>query len=130
MSAFGDLPVMEIGTKMAISFVFWWGLSFVIGGPRYTAALLGAAVSGVTAAMGASPNKGNLTDNLGVVSTKSPYYTTGRSTTGFNFGSAAVSAVVTFVVWYVVGMFVIGGSPWKYASTAAVIAAVGGAFNI
>ena len=122
-----EIPWGNIAVAMGISFTFWYVLGFIMGGSRLAPALIGATISGIRAAVQPSGPWGTLPDNLGVVSSESPYYGSGRQ--GWNFMSMAVSAGVTFVFWWVAAYFLVRGSAWKYATTAALVAAVGGLFN-
>ena len=123
----GDIPWGNMAVAMGISFTFWYVFGYFMGGSRIAPALIGATISGIRAAVQPAGPWGTLPDNLGVVTTASPYYATGRQ--GWNFMSMAVSAGVTFVAWWIAAYFLIRGSAWKYATTAALVAAVGGLFN-
>ena len=123
-----EIPWGNIAVAMGISFTFWYVLGFIMGGSRLAPALIGATISGIRAAVQPSGPWGTLPDNLGVITTESPYYGTGAGQS-WNFMSMAVSAAVTFVFWWVAAYFLVRGAAWKYASTAAVVAAVGGLFN-
>ena len=124
-----QIPWVHVGVNMTISFVFWWVLGMFIGGSKYAPALIGMTVSGIRAAVSEPGTpKGTLPDNLGVVSAHEGVgYASGRD--GWNFKSAALSAAITFVFWYIAAMFLIRGKAWKYASIAATVAAVGGLFQ-
>ena len=121
---FSDVPWPNVGIQMAISFTFWYAAGFVLGGDKWSPALIGSGVSGVMAVVKGPAPMGTLPDNIGVVKT------TGFERAGSgvfdNVTSAVFSAIVTFVFWLLVGYFVISGSAWKYAMTAAAIAFVGG----
>ena len=121
----GSIPWTNVGINMGISFTFWYVAAFVIGGDKWAPALIGATVSGVMAVIKGPAPIGSLPDNLGVISATG-YATGGQEGAGWNFTSAVVSALVTFVFWMFVGYFVISGSAWKYATAAAVVAAAGG----
>jgi hypothetical protein len=125
MDVFTDVPWTNVAVSMAISFAFWYAAGYVIGGDKWAPALIGAAVSGIRAVIAGEQAVLTLPDNLGVISATG--YESGRD--GFNFVSMTVSAGVTFVFWIFVGYFVISGSAWKYATTAAVVAALGGLFK-
>ena len=125
-NSFGEVPWGNIAVSMGISFVFWYVFGYFMGGSRMAPALIGATISGVRAAVQPAGPWGKLPDNLGVIGTSSPYYATGRG--GWNFKSAAISSGITFVFWWVAAYFLVRGSAWKYATTAALVAAVGGLF--
>ena len=122
-----QIPWTHVGVNMAISFVFWWVLGMFIGGSKYAPALIGMTISGIRAAVQSKDTPvGTLPNNLGVVGADASY-ASGRD--GWNFKSAALSAAITFVFWYIAAMFLIRGKAWKYASIAATVAAVGGLFQ-
>ena len=114
MASLGKVDYMSVLTQMGIAFVFWYVLGYFTGGSRWAAATLGAVVAGIAVAI--TPQTGQI-PNLGVVTQKS----TGP---GWNFAGTAMASGITFVTWLVVGYFFIKGSAWKYATTAAIIAAV------
>ena len=127
-----DVQWVSVGMSMAMSFAFWWVAGYFLGGDKYAPAIIGMTITGLRGAIAGTDAVGQLPDSLGVVSAKGwmPSYSRGGDTGG-GFGaetaaSAAVSAIVTFIFWIVAGYFVISGSAWKYATTAAIIAAVGG----
>ena len=125
-----DVQWVSVGMSMAMSFAFWWVAGYFIGGDKYAPAIIGMTVSGVRSAIAGADAAGALPDSLGVVSAKgwTPSYSRGGGTGkgGEDAAAAAVvSAIVTFIFWMVVGYFVISGSAWKYATTAAIIAAIG-----
>ena len=116
----------SVAIQMAISFGFWFCLSFFTGGSRWAAATLGAAISGIMAVVNGG-GAGTLPDKLGVVSSKG--YAQPGGSPGWGLTGMAMSAGVTFVVWLVAGYFFIKGSAWKYATTAAIIAAISSFLN-
>ncbi len=116
---------MSVGISMATSFAFWWVAWYFPGGDRYAPAIIGMTITGVRGAIAGADASGSLPDNLGVISATG-YASGGQEGAGWNFTSAVVSALVTFVFWMFVGYFVISGSAWKYATAAAVVAAAGG----
>ena len=122
----GAIPWGNMAVAMGISFTFWYIFGWFMGGSRIVPALIGATISGVRAAVSPGGSWGTLPDNLGVIS--STGYASGAGGS-WNFMSAAVSAGVTFVFWWVAAYFIIRGSAWKYATTAAVVAAAGGLLN-
>ena len=123
----------SVGVNMAMSFAFWYMMGYVLGGDKWSPALIGMSITGVRQAVAGKSAAGALPDRLGVVTagetwTSMPSYSRGGGTGkgAVTAGtSAVVSAGVTFVFWLLAGYFVIRGSAWKYASTAAVIAAIG-----
>ena len=119
---------VNVAIQMGISFAFWWIVGYFTGGSRWAAATLGATISGIMAVANGGV-RGTLPDKLGVVSINPPGYTPPQGSPGWNLTGMAFSVGVTFTVWYAVGMFVIKGSAWKYASTAAVIAAISAFLN-
>ena len=121
---FSDVPWTNVGIQMAISFTFWYAAGFILGGDKWSPALIGSGVSGVMAVVKGPAPMGTLPDNIGVVSGKG--YERAGSGVFDNVVGATFSAIVTFVFWLLVGYFVISGSAWKYAMTAAAIAFVGG----
>ena len=129
-----DVQWVSVGMSMAMSFAFWWVAGYFLGGDKYAPAIIGMTITGVRGAIAGTDATGALPDSLGIVSTKGwtsmPGYSRGGSAGGGlgaeTAASAVVSAIVTFIVWLVAGYFVISGSAWKYATTAAIIAAVGG----
>ena len=121
---------MSVGISMATSFAFWWVAGYFLGGDRYAPAIIGMTITGVRGAIAGADASGSLPDNLGVVSAKGwmPGYSRGGGTgsgLGMSVGKAIASAIATFIFWMIAGYFVISGSAWKYATTAAGIAAVG-----
>ena len=117
----GEIPWGTMAVAMGISFTFWYIFGYFMGGSRLAPALIGATISGIRAVVSPAGPWGTLPDNLGVITSEG--YATGRQ--GFNFMSMAVSSGVTFVFWWVAAYFLVSGSAWKYATTAAVIAGVG-----
>ena len=122
----GEVPWGNMAVAMGISFTFWYIFGYFMGGSRIAPALIGARISGIRAAVSPAGPWGSLPDNLGVISAEGYASGGGQS---FNFMSMAVSAGVTFVFWWVAAYFLVSGSAWKYATTAALVAAVGGLFN-
>ena len=118
------VPWTNVGIQMAVSFTFWYAAGFVLGGDKWAPALIGSGVSGFMAVVKGPAPMGTLPDNLGVVS--STGYERAGSGVFDNWTSAIFSAIVTFIFWLLVGYFVISGSAWKYATTAAAIAFIGG----
>ena len=128
-----DVQWVSVGMSMAMSFAFWWVAGYFLGGDKYAPAIIGMTITGVRGAIAGTDATGALPDSLGIVSTKGwtsmPGYSRGASTgqgASDAAASAVTSALVTFIFWIVAGYFVISGSAWKYATTAAIIAAVGG----
>ena len=122
-----DVQWVSVGMSMAMSFAFWWVAGYFLGGDKYAPAIIGMTISGVRSAVAGKDAAGALPDSLGVVSAKK-WYSRGGSTGSEGSETAAavaVSAIITFIFWIVAGYFVISGSAWKYATTAAIIAAVG-----
>ena len=130
-----EIEFTSVGLAMAMSFAFWWTAGYFLGGDKYAPAIIGMTITGVRGVIAGADAVGALPDNLGVVSAgetwfSMPGYTRGQETgkgAGESVGSAVISALSTFVFWLIAGYFVISGSAWKYATTAAVIAAVGSA---
>ena len=125
-----EVEWMSVGMSMVTSFAFWWVAGWFLGGDRYAPAIIGMTITGVRGAIAGKEASGQLPDSLGVISAKGwkPQYSRGGSTGKANSetaAAAAVSAIITFIFWIVAGYFVISGSAWKYATTAAIIAAVG-----
>ena len=125
-----EIEFTSVGMAMAMSFAFWWVAGMVLGGDKWAPAMIGMTITGVRGAIAGKEAVGALPDNLGIVkSGDSGYgYERGGGTgkgAGTAAGRAIGSAVITFVFWLIAGYFVISGSAWKYATTAAVIAAVG-----
>ena len=125
-----EVEWMSVGMSMVTSFAFWWVVGWFLGGDRYAPAIIGMTITGVRGAIAGKDAAGQLPDSLGVISAKgwTPQYSRGGSTgkSGAETAAAAViSALITFIFWLVAGYFVISGSAWKYATTAAIIAAVG-----
>ena len=128
-----DIQFMSVGMSMALSFTFWWVAGYFLGGDKYAPAIIGMTITGVRGAIAGTDAVGQLPDNLGVVTggktwTSMPGYSRGKGTgqgAADAVGSAIVSAIATFVFWLIAGYFVISGSAWKYAATAATIAAIG-----
>ena len=121
---------MSVGISMATSFAFWWVAGYFLGGDRYAPAIIGMTITGLRGAIAGTNATGQLPDSLGVISAKGwmPSYSRGGAGSGFGAetaSSAVVSAIITFIFWIVAGYFVISGSAWKYATTAAIIAGVG-----
>ena len=128
-----DIEFKAVGMSMAMSFAFWWIAGYFLGGDKYAPAIIGMTITGVRGVIAGQEAVGQLPDSLGVISagktwTSMPGYSRGSETgqgMGKTLGKAVVSALATFVFWLIAGYFVISGSAWKYATTAAVIAAVG-----
>ena len=125
-----DVQWVSVGVSMAMSFAFWWFAGYFLGGDKYAPAIIGMTITGVRGAIAGTEATGALPDSLGVVSAKgwTPSYSRGGSTGKVGTetaAAAAVSAIITFIFWIVAGYFVISGSAWKYATTAAIIAAAG-----
>ena len=121
-----EVEWVSVGMAMATSFAFWWVAGYVLGGDRYAPAIIGMCVTGVRGAIAGKDAANKLPDNLGVVSTTG--YGRGSSTGSGAYNTAwqaGVSAIVTFCFWMLTGYFVISGSAWKYATTAATVAAIG-----
>ena len=122
---------MSVGIAMATTFAFWYVAGMVLGGDKWAPAMIGMAITGIRGAIAGDEAVGALPDNLGIVSvgdTWMPGYSRGSGTgegMGGAIGQGVFSAIVTFIFWFIAGYFVISGSAWKYASTAAAIAAVG-----
>ena len=132
-----EVEWMSVAMNMATSFAFWWVAGYFLGGDKYAPAIIGMTITGLRGAIAGTDAVGQLPDSLGVVSAKGwtsmPSYSRGGSTGqgGQDAAAAAVvSAIVTFIFWIVAGYFVISGSAWKYATTAAVIAGVGVAVSV
>ena len=129
-----EIEFKSVGMSMAVSFAFWWIAGYFLGGDKYAPALIGMTITGVRGAIAGKDATGQLPDSLGVVTAKGwmPSYSRGSGTgkgAGASLGRAIGSALVTFVFWLVAGYFVISGSAWKYATTAATIAAIGTAVS-
>ena len=128
-----EIEFTSVGMSMALSFGFWWVAGYFLGGDKYAPALIGMTITGVRGAVAGKDATGQLPDSLGVVSagktwTSMPGYSRGSGTgqgAGKTVGTALTSAIVTFIFWMLAGYFVISGSAWKYATTAATIAAIG-----
>lgn len=128
-----DIEFMSVGMAMATTFAFWYIAGYVLGGDKWAPAMIGMAITGIRGAIAGKDAVGALPDSLGIVSSgeswaSMPGYSRGDSTgegAGGSLGKSIMSAAITFIMWYIAGYFVISGSPWKYATTAAVIAAVG-----
>ena len=124
-----DIQFMSVGVSMAMSFAFWWFAGYFLGGDKYAPAIIGMTITGVRGAIAGTDATGQLPDSLGIVTTGPKWGYSRGSATGVgastSVGLAIASALVTFVFWFVAGYFVISGSAWKYATTAATIAAVG-----
>ena len=111
---------------MATTFAFWYVAGMVLGGDKWAPAMIGMTITGIRGAIAGKDAVGALPDNLGIVSSSG--YSRGSGTgegMGTAVGQGVASAVITFIMWFIAGYFVISGSAWKYASTAAAIAAVG-----
>jgi hypothetical protein len=126
MSKVQGADYASVAIQMAISFAFWFVVSFFTGGSRWAAGTLGAAISGIMAIVNGGP-AGTLPGKFGIVT--SAGYTKPRGSPGWNLTGMAMSVGVTFVVWLVAGYFFIKGSAWKYATTAAVLAAISSFLN-
>ena len=125
---------MSVGMGMVTSFAFWWVAGYFLGGDKYAPAIIGMSITGLRGAIAGTDAVGQLPDSLGVISAKgwTPGYSRGGSTGragSETAAAAAVSAIITFIFWIVAGYFVISGSAWKYATTAAIIAGVGAAIT-
>ncbi len=128
-----DIQFMSVGMSMAVSFAFWWVAGYFLGGDKYAPALIWMTITGVRGAIAGTDATGQLPDSLGVVSAgktwmSMPGYSRGSGTgagAAKSIGQAIASALVTFIFWMLAGYFVISGSAWKYATTAATIAAIG-----
>ena len=121
-----EIEFTSVGMAMAMSFAFWWVAGYVLGGDKYAPAIIGMTITGIRGAIAGSDAVGALPDKLGIVS--SGGYSRGSGTgsgAAMGAGQAIGSAIVTFLFWMAAGYFVISGSAWKYATTAAAIAAVG-----
>ena len=125
-----EIEFTSVGMSMAMTFAFWWVAGYFLGGDKYAPAIIGMTITGLRGAIAGTDATGQLPDSLGVISAKGwmPSYSRGGST-GSGFGaetasSAVVSAIITFIFWIVAGYFVISGSAWKYATTAAIISGV------
>ena len=117
---------VSVGLSMATSFAFWWVAAYVLGGDKYAPAIIGMTITGVRGAIAGKAASGALPDNLGIISAKG-YGRGGKPGGGTTEAgvSALMSGVATFIFWLIAGYFVISGSAWKYATTAAVIAVIG-----
>ena len=122
-----NIPVTNIAVQAAMSFAFWFVVGMVVGGDKWAPASIGAVISAGNAIMQGPQAPGTLPDAFGSVTLKggSVGYDRSSSAQGFDPMRMAMSAGVTFAVWLIVGYFVIRGSAWKYATVAAVIAAIG-----
>ena len=117
---------MSVGMAMALSFAFWYGAGYVLGGDKMAPAIIGMTITGVRGAIAGGDAVGALPDNLGIVSSSGYSRGSGTGDGGAKGAGRAIgSAVITFIFWWIAGYFVISGSAWKYATTAAAIAAVG-----
>ena len=125
-----EIEFMSVGMAMATTFVFWYATGYFLGGDKWAPAMIGMTITGVRGAIAGKDAVGALPDNLGIISSgeSKPGYARGGSTgkgMGTSVGKSIMSAAITFIMWYIAGYFVISGSAWKYATTAAVIAAIG-----
>ena len=123
--SFEKIPFANIAIQATLSFAFWFVVAWAMGGDRWAPASLGAVISAGNAIVKGAQPRGTLPDAFGSITYSGGSVGYTRASQGFDPMRMAMSAGITFAVWLVVGYFIIRGSAWKYASVAAIIAAVG-----